>query len=119
MLPTLDKWVPSSSVEVLEGHSTEFTCIYNASTNPNITITTWKFEEEYLQHNSAHYTMTTKYGTDPANANHVLSKIQLSNVALDNAGTYSCQCVYNRSTIYSKHTFDSETKSFHLKVKSG
>ena len=117
--PTLDKWMPSSSIEVDEGHSTEFICIYNASTNPNITITTWKFEEEFLQHNSDHYTMTTESGTDPINANQILSKLQISNVASDDAGTYICQCVYNKSTIYGEETFYSGAGSFHLKVKSG
>ena len=91
--PTLDKWVPGSSIEIDEGHSTEFTCKYNAITNTNITITNWKFEDDYLQHNSDHYTMTTEYGTDPINANRIVSKPQISNVAFDDAGTYICQCV--------------------------
>ena len=116
--PTLDKWVPNSTVEVDEGHSTEFTCIYNASTNPNIRIASWKLED-FLQHNSDHYTMITMNGTDPINANRILSKLKISNVASDNAGTYTCQCVYNASTIYDEKTFYSETASFHLKVKSG
>ena len=117
--PTLDKWAPNSTVEVDKGHSTEFTCIYNASTNPNITMATWKFEEDFLQHNSDHYTMVTINGTDPINANRILSKLKISNVASDNAGTYTCRCVYNTSTIYGEKTFYSETGSFRLKVKSG
>ena len=116
MRPTLD--MPSYS-SVIEGHSTEFTCIYNASTNLNLTITTWKFEEDYLQYNSTHYTMTTEFGTDPANVNRILSKLILSNVVADNAGTYTCQCVYNREMMYSKGTVYSETKIFYLEVKSG
>ena len=119
--PTIDKWLPSSSksVEIYEGDSTEFTCIYNASTDPNITIITWKFEENYLQHNSSHYTMITDYGTDPANANQVLSKLQLSNVVPDNTGTYSCQCLYNGSMIYGNRKFYSRAENFHLEVIPG
>ena len=37
--PTLDKWLPNSSVEIGEGPSTKFICTYNASTNPNVKIT--------------------------------------------------------------------------------
>ena len=114
--PTLDKWLPNSSVEIDEGYSTEFNCTYNASTNPNVTITIWKFEEDFLQHNSSHFTIINKYGYDPINPNHVLSRLILSNVVPDNAGTYTCQCVYNRDIIYSKETFSSGAKNFYLKV---
>ena len=118
MLPTLYKWLPyNDSVEVDEGHATEFKCIYDASTNPNITMATWNFEEDYLEHNSSHYTMITEYGTDPANADRILSRLILSNVALDNAGTYTCQCIYNRDIIYSKETFCSGAESFRVKVR--
>ena len=95
--PTLHKWVPDPSskcVELHEGQSTEFICIYTASTNPNITVTTWKYNGEPLQHNSSHYTMITIYGTDPINANHVSSRLVFSNVTTDNNGTYTCQCGY-------------------------
>ena len=117
MWPTLDKWEPNytNNIEIYEGESTEFTCIYNASTNPNITITSWKFKEYYLHHNSSHYTMTTTHG----NANYVISRLNLSDVSPEHAGTYSCQCVYNRDKIYGKGEFHSRAKSFHLKVKSG
>ena len=101
-------------MEIDEGQSTRLTCIYNASTSPNVTITTWKFED-FLQHNSSHYTLITKY--DPFNPNHVLSTLILSNVVSDNAGTYTCQCVYNSDIIYSKEIFYSGTKSFNVTVK--
>ena len=117
VLPTLDKWFPNSSVEIDEGQSTKFICTYNASTNPNVTITTWKFEEDFLQHNSSHYIIITEYGYDPINPNHVLSRLILSNVVSDNAGIYTCQCVYNRDIIYSKGIFYSGTESFNVKVK--
>ena len=119
VFPTLDKWLPSpnNSVEIDEGQSTEFMCVYNASTDPIITMTTWKFEEDYLEHNTSHHIMTTEYGTDPANANRVLSKFILSNVGLGNAGTYTCRCVYNRNIIYSKEPVYSGAESFHVKVK--
>ena len=120
MLPTLDKWLPypnNDSIEVDEGHSIEFTCIYNASTNRNVTMATWNFKEDYLKHNSSRHTMTTEYGTDPANAKRILSRLILSNVVPDDAGTYTCQCVYNSDIIYNKETFCSGTESFHVKVK--
>ena len=120
MLPALDKWLPypnNNSIEVDEGHSIEFTCIYNASTNPNVTMATWNFEEDYLKHNSSHHTMTTEYGTDPANAKRILSRLILLNVVPDDTGTYTCQCVYNSDIIYNKEMFCSATESFHVKVK--
>ena len=122
MYPTLDKHIPSANnkcVELTEGQSTEFTCIYNASTDPNITITTWEFNEVLLEHNSSHYTMTTQYGNDPANINRVLSRIVLSNVKHDNAGTYICQCAYNPKVIVDDKDVVSEAASVCLKVKSG
>ena len=121
MLPILDKWRPnpSNSVEIDEGHSTELICIYNASTNSNVTNTTWKFEEDFLQHSSSHYIMSTEYGYDPINPNHVLSRLMLSNVVLDNAGTYTCQCLYNSDKLYTKGTFYSRAETFHLKVIPG
>ena len=119
MIPTLDKWLPSpnTSVEIDEGYFTEFTCIYNASTNPNITIAIWKFNGRILDDNSSHYEMITKYGTDPANTYHILSVLNLLSIATENAGNYTCQCIYNTSTLYSKEQFYSEAKSFHLKIK--
>ena len=104
-------------VELTEGQSTEFTCIYNASTDPNVTIATWEFNEELLEHDSSHYTMTTQYGSDPVNVNHVLSRITLTNVKHDNAGTYTCQCVYNPKVIVDDQAVVSEAASFCLKVK--
>lgn len=61
--------------------------------------------------------MITEYGTNPANAFHVLSLLRLINIVPENAGTYTCQCTYNTSTLYNKKQFYSEAKSFHLKVK--
>ena len=120
MLPTLDKWLPypnNESIEVDEGQSIELRCMYSASTNPNVTMATWKYNEDFLQHNSAHYTMITEYGTDPANANGIMSRLILLNVAPDDAGTYTCQCVYNSDIIYNKEMFCSGTERFHVKVK--
>ena len=104
-------------MEVDEGQSVEFTCVYNASTNPNVTITTWKFDADFLKHNSSHYTLTTRYGNDPINVNHVLSKLLLSDVIPDNAGTYVCQCSYSQ-IIYNKNNHvTSGANSFCLNVK--
>ena len=119
--PTLVEQLPSNlnskCIEVNEGQSTEFGCKYLASTNPNITITTWKFNEVPLQNNSSHYTMLTDYGTDPINANSVLSRLLLSNVVAENAGTYTCQCGYNSHVIYNKGIV-SDTGKFCLKVNT-
>ena len=71
-------------VELYEGQSTKFTCIYIASTNSSVTITTWTYNDETLQHNISHYTMLTEYGTDPINVNHVSSRLVFSNVTADN-----------------------------------
>ena len=120
MLPTLDKWLPypnDDSVEVDEGQSIEFACIYDASTNPNITMATWKFNKDTLQNKSNRYTMITEYGTDPVNTNHVSSRLILSTVVPDNAGNYTCQCIYNRDIIYSEGEVRLRAETFHLKVK--
>ena len=75
--PTLVEQLPSNAknkcIEHYEGKSTEFGCKYRASTDPNVTITTWKFKEIPLHHNSSHHTIITDYGTDPININSVLS----------------------------------------------
>ena len=118
MYPTLDTNPNNQCVEVKEGRSIQFTCIYNASTNSNITITTWKFNEELLEHDSSHYTMITQYGSDPVNFNRVLSRITLSNVIHDNAGTYTCQCAYNPKFVNDKGIV-SDAANFCLKVKPG
>ena len=46
--------------------------------------------------------MITEYGTDPINANHVSSKLVISNVTADNTGTYTCQCSYNNFINYNR-----------------
>ena len=116
--PTLDTNPNNQCVEVKEGQSIQFTCIYNASTDRNVTITTWKFNEELLEHDSSHYTIITHYGSDPVNFNRVLSRITLSNVIPDNAGTYTCQCAYNPK-IFNDKDVVSEAANFCLKVKPG
>ena len=120
MYPTLVEQLPPNAnntcIELYEGHSTEFGCKYTASTDPNVTITTWKFNEVPLQHNSSHYTIITDYGTDPINANSVLSRLKLSNAVAENAGTYTCQCGYN-SDVYNKGIV-SNTAYFCLKVNA-
>ena len=122
--PTLYKTYPNASshcIELNEGQSTEFTCIYHASADPNVTITTWKFNEELLeQNNSSHYTVVTKYGIDPLHRNSVLSRLILSNLKPDNAGIYTCQCVYS-SNVYvnGKDNIGSEAASFCVKVDPG
>ena len=70
-----------------------------------------------LEHNSNHYTITTQYANDPVNVNRVLSRIVLSNVKHDNAGTYTCQCVYNPKVIVDDKDVVSESASFCLEVK--
>ena len=123
--PTLDKWLPTPNnkcIELDEGHSTELTCTYTASTDPNITIPTWKFNEELIRHDSNHYTITTYYGNDPININHVFSKLTLSKATHDNTGTYTCQCAYNRMSIDSDNPHKnivSNPVSFCIKVKPG
>ena len=118
--PTLDKTLPvayNQCVELNEGQSTEFTCIYNASTNPDVTITTWKFNNRLLKHNSSHYTMTTEYDSDHSNLNRVLSRLRLLNVIPDNTGTFTCQCAFISNVIDEEVV--SEAASFCLKVKPG
>ena len=120
--PTLDQSLSSPNnrcVELIEGQSTEFTCIYNASTNPNIAITTWRFNGELLEQNSSHYTMITKPGYDPINLNRVLSRLILSNLVSDNSGTYSCQCAYNSTAIAGHNHVVSKANNYCLKVNPG
>ena len=118
--PVLHKWHPPSSkcVELYEGQSTDFTCIYTASPNSSVTITTWTYNDETLPHNTSHYTMLTEYGTDPINANHVSSSLVFSNVIANNTGTYSCQCGYNQNIISNNQEIVSNTTSFCLKVNA-
>ena len=61
--------------------------------------------------------MITDYGTDPINANSVLSRLILSNVVAENAGTYTCQCGYHSHVIYNKGIV-SDTGNFCLKVNA-
>ena len=118
--PTLEKWSNDHCIELNEGQSTEFTCIYHASTNPNITITTWRFNEELLEQNLSHHTVVTKYGIDPIHRKSVLSRLVLSNVIPNNNGTYTCQCVYNSTVIAShKDNVVSRAASFCLEVNPG
>ena len=63
--------------------------------------------------------MTTQYGSDPVNVNHVMSRITFSNVKPDNEGTYTCQCSYNSEIIVNDKDVVSEAADFSLKVKSG
>ena len=65
------------------------------STISSVTIATWTYNGETLQHNTSHYTVLTDYGTDPINANHVSSGLVFSNVTADNTRTYSYQCGYD------------------------
>ena len=114
--PTLDKTFPIANdqcIELSEGQSTEFTCIYNASTNPSVTITTWRFNGKLLEHNSSHYTIITQYN----NSNRVLSRLTLLSVSHDNTGTYTCQCAFNSSVVDKEVV--SEAANFCLNVKSG
>ena len=121
--PTLDQSLSSLNkrcVERNEGQSAELTCIYNASTNLNITITTWRFNGELLKENLSHYTIITKPGGDPRNLNRVLSRLILSNLTSDNGGTYTCQCVYNSTAIAGhKDNMFSKANSYCLKVNPG
>ena len=84
--PTLVSQLPSQYVELNEGEAINLTCIYHASTNPNVTITTWKFNEEILDHNSSHYTVITNYGgsDDPLYHNRVSSRLIISDVIVYN-----------------------------------
>ena len=93
------------------GQSTEFACRYVASTNPNITITVWKFNAELLQHNSSRHTIITDYGKI-----HVWSRLILSSITTNDTGIYTCQCSYNLN-IYNKG-ITSNTTSFCLKVNA-
>ena len=64
--------------------------------------------------------MITHYGNDPRNLKHVLSKLILSNLKPDHAGTYTCQCVYSSKVYVSgKDNIGSEAASFCVKVNSG
>ena len=115
MYPVIDTWDPIDKyIELDEGQSTTFTCIYTASTNSSVTITTWKFYENFLS-NSSHYTITTRYD-DPLNINHVKSILRLSDVVNGNTGSYTCQCGYNPSVINVNSNINSNTVTFSLKV---
>ena len=60
--------------------------------------------------------MITEYGTDLINANHVSSKLVISNVTADNIGTYTCQCGYD--LINYNRDIVSNTTSFCLTVNA-
>ena len=116
--PTLDEWLPTNPsnkcIEVCVGQSTKFACRYVASTDPNITITAWKFNAELLQHNSSRRTIITDYGT--ITADHVLSRLILSSVTTNDTGIYTCQCSYHLNNY--KKGIVSNTTSFCLKVNA-
>ena len=115
MYPVIDTWDPIDKyIELDEGQSTTFTCIYTASTNSSVTITTWKFYEMSLQINSSHYTDITKY-----DSSLVISILKLSNVTTNDTGNYTCQCGYNPSVINVNsdvNKINSNTVTFSLKV---
>ncbi|XP_065885359.1 uncharacterized protein [Dysidea avara] len=99
------------------GHATTFTCTYNASSDPTITITKWSIDGVVIMHNTSHYTMTTEYGINELD--QVRSTLNISNVATGNSGKYACWCEYNESLIYAKKVFRSNTESMCLKVHAG
>ena len=99
------------------GHATTFTCTYNASSDPTITITKWSIDGVVIMHNTSHYTMTTEYGINELD--QVRSTLNISNVTTGNSGKYACWCEYNESLIYAKKVFRSNTESMCLKVHAG
>jgi len=102
-----------------EDSSTQFSCTYNASTDPNITITKWSVNDKAIPHNTSHYTLITEYGIDDLDL--VKSMLIISNVVDDISGTYkfTCWCEYNKRVIYAGKVVRSISKKMCLTVHKG
>ena len=103
--------------DLTTGHSATFTCTYNASSDPTITITMWSVNGVLLTHNTSHYTMITEYDVDQLD--QVKSMLIISNVNHGINGTYTCWCEYNKSLIYGNEVFRSNPASVCLRVATG
>ena len=107
------------SKNLTTGHSTTFTCIYNASSDPYMTVTMWSLNGTLLTHNTSHFTMITVFNFDYLHPDKVRSTLTISNVNHGISGTYTCWCEYNKSLIYENEMFRSNTASVNLTVISG
>ena len=96
------------------GHSTRFSCTYNASSVPNLTITRWSVNGVVIPHNTSQFTLITEYGI--YELDEVKSTLIISNVNYGNDGTYTCWCEYNSSLIFNNKLFRSAYSSVRLKV---
>ena len=105
--------------DLTTGHSTTFSCTYNASSDPNITITMWSLNGTLLTHNTSHFTMITEFNFDYLHPDKVKSKLIISNVNHSISGTYTCWCEYNKSLIYENEVFRSNSTSVCLRVATG
>ena len=68
------------------GHSTIFSCTYNANSVPNLTITRWSVNGVVISHNTSQFTLITEYGI--YELDEVKSTLIISNVNYGNDGTY-------------------------------
>ena len=103
--------------DVAMGNSVQFSCTYNASSDPNITITRWSFDNKLLSKNTSHYKLITEYGFDQLD--QVRSTLIISNAINDIGGTYTCWCEYNQSLIYENKLFRSSYASVCLRIGAG
>jgi len=103
--------------DLTAGHSTQFTCVYNASSNPNVTITFWRLNDKLLIQNTSHYTLITEYGID--DLDKVRSTLIISNAVSGIDGTYTCWCEYNQSMMYGNKLYRSSSASVCLRVGAG
>jgi len=116
-IPTIIRIPGKECRDLTTGHSTQFTCVYNASSNPNVTITLWRLNDKLLTHNTSHYTLITEYGVD--DLDKVRSTLIISNAGSAISGTYTCWCEYNQSMIYENELFRSSSASVCLRVGAG
>ena len=115
--PTIVEFPDSACENLTTSHSTKFSCTYNASSDPNITIAMWSVNGTLLTHNTSHYTMITEYGIDEHD--QVRSTLTISNVNHDIGGTYTCWCEYNKSLIYGNEMYRSSSAGTCLRVVTG
>ncbi|XP_065885346.1 uncharacterized protein [Dysidea avara] len=118
-IPTILDVPNKGSENLTTGHSTIFTCTYNASSDPYMTVTMWSLNGKLLTHNTSHFTMITEFYFDYLHPDQVKSTLIISNVNHGIGGTYTCWCEYNKSMIYENEVFRSGTASVNLTVISG
>ena len=100
-----------------------FTCEFEASTQPGVSIVVWLKDDFAVLHSSSHYTISNTPVTGSSineNTDHFISTLSISSVTDDDEGKYSCYCYYNKTIVTStkQEYIRSTPKSANLNINS-